>query len=417
MTTGWQQMKLGDFARLQRGHDLPEQNRRPGAVPILGSFGITGYHDTSKTKGPGVTVGRSGASFGVVSFSPVDFWPLNTALYVTDFNGNDERFTYYFLKSIDFKRYNSGSAQPSLNRNYIHPITVRVPPLPTQRAIAHILGTLDDKIELNRRMNETLEATARAIFKSWFVDFDPVRAKLNGQKPPAMDEKTAALFPDEFEESELGKIPKGWDIQSLQELTSAIGSGATPRGGSKVYIDEGIALVRSQNVYDCEFRWDGLVHITPEAAEALAGVTLEPEDILFNITGASILRTCIVDPAVLPARVNQHVARIRARKPVSSRFLHLHLVRREMKESLIGLNAGATREAITKGHLQSIRLVAPPDKIYAAFDLVVGPVHTQVQNNLRQSALLCSLRDTLLPKLLSGELRVADAEKIVEDVV
>jgi type I restriction enzyme S subunit len=177
---GWHEIKLGEFVSLQRGHDLPESQRKQGRVPVLGSFGVTGHHDTAIVKGPGVTVGRSGASFGVVSYTAMGYWPLNTVLYVTDFHGNDERFAYYFLRSIDFTRFNSGSAQPSLNRNYIHPIPVVVPPVPEQRAIAHILGTLDDKIELNRRMNETLEAMARAVFKSWFLDFDPVRAKTCG---------------------------------------------------------------------------------------------------------------------------------------------------------------------------------------------------------------------------------------------
>ena len=173
----WKRMSLGDFVTLQRGHDLPDAVRRPGNKPILGSFGVTGWHDEAKATGPGVTVGRSGASFGVVSYSPVDYWPLNTTLYVIDFHGNDQRFAYYFLKQFDFRTYNSGSAQPSLNRNFIHPIPVDVPPLPEQRAIAHILGTLDDKIECNHRMNATLEAMARALFKSWFIDFDPVHAK------------------------------------------------------------------------------------------------------------------------------------------------------------------------------------------------------------------------------------------------
>ena len=173
----WKRMPLGDFVTLQRGHDLPDAIRRPGNKPVLGSFGVTGWHDEARAAGPGVTVGRSGASFGVVSYSPVDYWPLNTALYVVDFHGNDQRFAYYFLKQVDFRTYNSGSAQPSLNRNFIHPIPVDIPPLPEQHTIAHILGTLDDKIELNRRMNETLEEMARALFKSWFIDFDPVHAK------------------------------------------------------------------------------------------------------------------------------------------------------------------------------------------------------------------------------------------------
>ena len=124
----WKRMPLGKFVSLQRGHDLPDERRQPGRVPILGSFGITGWHDTAKAPGPGVTVGRSGASFGVVSYSSIDYWPLNTALYVTDFHGNDERFAYYFLKCFDFRSFNSGSAQPSLNRNFVHPVPIDVPP-------------------------------------------------------------------------------------------------------------------------------------------------------------------------------------------------------------------------------------------------------------------------------------------------
>src|SRR2546426_4230977 len=163
-------MTLGDLVSLQRGHDLTEGDRRAGQVPVTGSAGMNGYHDTALAKGQGVVVGRSGASFGQVHYCPSDYWPHNTALYVTDFLGNDRRFTYYFLKSIDFTGYNSGSAQASLNRNYIYQIPLRVPPLSEQRAIASVLGVLDDKIELNRRMNETLEALARALFQNWFVD-------------------------------------------------------------------------------------------------------------------------------------------------------------------------------------------------------------------------------------------------------
>jgi type I restriction enzyme S subunit len=110
MTSDWINTTVKEFASLQRGHDLPEQDRRDGSVPILGSFGVTGYHDTAIAKGPGVTVGRSGASFGVVTFSDSDYWPLNTALYVTNFHGNNEKFVYYFFKHFDFSSLNSGSA-------------------------------------------------------------------------------------------------------------------------------------------------------------------------------------------------------------------------------------------------------------------------------------------------------------------
>jgi len=158
---------------------------------------------------------------GVVSYCPADYWPHNTVLYVTDFCGNDERFTYYFLQHMDLRRYNSGSAQASLNRNYIYPLKVRIPPLPEQKAIAHILGTLDDKIELNRRMNETLEGMARALFKSWFVDFDPVRAKMDGRPVPGLDAATAALFPDGFEHVEGELVPRGWKVERLRDHIEA----------------------------------------------------------------------------------------------------------------------------------------------------------------------------------------------------
>ena len=215
MANDWTEKTLGDFVALQRGHDLTEPDRRLGRIPVMGSAGQNGFHDTALARGPGIVIGRSGASFGQVHFCPTDYWPHNTGLYVTDFKGNDPRFAFYFLKAIDFDRYNSGSAQPSLNRNFIYPIPVRVPEPAEQRAIANIVGVLDDKIELNRRMNETLEGLARAIFQSWFVDFDPVRAQRDGLPPPALSPATASLFPDSFEDSELGKIPKGWRIETL----------------------------------------------------------------------------------------------------------------------------------------------------------------------------------------------------------
>jgi len=226
MASDWIEMTLGDFVSLQRGHDLTEPERRPGRIPVMGSAGQNGFHDTALARGPGIVIGRSGASFGPVHYCPNDYWPHNTGLYVTDFQGNDPHFAFYFLKAIDFDRYNSGSAQPSLNRKFIYPIPIRVSQPAEQRAIANILGVLDDKIELNRRMNETLEGLARAIFQSWFVDFDPVRANIERGTgvPPVTglrhgrDARATfppALFPDSFEDSELGKIPKGGRCANL----------------------------------------------------------------------------------------------------------------------------------------------------------------------------------------------------------
>ncbi|TWT66715.1 EcoKI restriction-modification system protein HsdS [Posidoniimonas polymericola] len=330
-------------------------------------------------------------------------------------------FRYLFYQLLHHRRQlrglASGAAQQNLSGQLIRGFVLPFPPLPEQQAITRILGALDDKIELNRRMNATLEALARAIFKSWFVDFDPVRAKLDGRQPAGMSADLAALFPDSLEHVDGELVPKGWKPQTLEELTTHIGSGATPRGGSKVYVDDGVALVRSQNVFDHKFVWDGLARITDKAADSLVSVALEEDDILFNITGASVLRTCIVDPDVLPARVNQHVLRIRAAPGISPRYLHLHLASQEMKDHLIGFNAGATREAVTKGHLQAVRIQSPNQEVMDAFSDLVRPIYSRIQANLRESRTLTCTRDTLLPKLLSGELRVGDAERAVGEVV
>ena len=177
MADGWRETTLGNVIEFKRGYDLPKRERRPGAVPIVSSSGLTGKHSESKVHGPGVVTGRYG-TLGQIFFISGNFWPLNTTLYVRDFKGNDPRFVSYFLRGLDFSAYSDKAAVPGLNRNHIHQEIVRIPTdVHEQRAIAHILGTLDDKIELNRRKNETLEAMAQALFKSWFVDFDPVRAK------------------------------------------------------------------------------------------------------------------------------------------------------------------------------------------------------------------------------------------------
>lgn len=154
---------LNDVVSLQRGHDLPSQVRRTGAVPVVGSFGITGWHDEAKANGPGVTIGRSGASIGTAVFVDRDYWPLNTCLYVTDFKGNDPRWVFHLLDLIDFSAYNSGSAQPSLNRNFLAQIPVEVPSVDEQRRIASVLGALNDLIETDRTQLASLESAARTV--------------------------------------------------------------------------------------------------------------------------------------------------------------------------------------------------------------------------------------------------------------
>ena len=327
----------------------------------------------------------------------------------------DDLFAYYLARLPGFRSHAIASMEGTSGRQRVPNEAVlqyklQLPSVAEQRAIAQILGTLDDKIELNRRINETLEAMARAIFQSWFVDFDPARAKASGESADAICQRLSltpellALFPDSFEDSEIGEIPKGWEVTTLQSMTSKIGSGATPRGGREVYVDEGVSLIRSQNVYDSQFVWEGLARITDEAAEQLSGVAVQDGDVLINITGASILRTCVVESQVLPARVNQHVAIIRAKAKSASRYIHLYLLDADTKAYLMGLNAGASREAVTKGHLESVPINNPGTGLLKYFSEAVASLYADVEQLTQQGRILQEMRDALLPKLLSGEL-------------
>ncbi len=160
---GWSLIKLGDLISLQRGYDLPSQDRENGSVPVIGGGGRNGFHSKAKAKGPGVVVGRSGAGFGTAFYSEFDFWPHNTGLFVTDFHGNFPMFVFYLLDFLDFNKYNSGGAQPSLNRNFIYPIQIVVPPLPEQTMIATLLSTWDQAIEKTERLINDKESCLNVL--------------------------------------------------------------------------------------------------------------------------------------------------------------------------------------------------------------------------------------------------------------
>lgn len=172
-STVWQKSTIGDQLTLQRGFDITKAQQRPGRVPVVSSSGHKSSHDTAKVTSPGVVLGRKG-QVGTIFFLKEDFWPHDTTLWVKDFKGNDRRFVYFFFRSMRrvLIALDHGTANPTLNRNHVHPIRVAWPPLPEQRAIARILGALDDKIELNREMNRTLEGMAQGLelpsAKHWY---------------------------------------------------------------------------------------------------------------------------------------------------------------------------------------------------------------------------------------------------------
>ncbi len=245
----WTEVPLGEVLELKRGYDPPERDRMPGSVPVVTSAGVTGSHSEAKVKGPGVVTGRYG-TIGEVYFIREDFWPHNTALYVRDFKGNDPRYAAYLLRTVNYLAHVDKAAVPGVNRNHLHYFRVRVAPLIERHAIARILGALDDKIELNRRTNETLEAAARALFKSWFVDFDPVRAKAEGRRPAGMDADTAAIFPSAFGETDIGEVPTGWRVGSVLDQAELM-SGGTPRTEVAEYWGGSIPWASAKDVSRC----------------------------------------------------------------------------------------------------------------------------------------------------------------------
>ncbi len=222
MAGEWQWTTWGDLAFLEYGRALRDYADKTGPIRVFGTNGPIGWHKEPLCKHPSVIIGRKGAYRGV-HYSADPFFAIDTAFYLNPKTEIDMRWAYYQLLAQDINGMDSGSAIPSTSREDFYGIPVSLPPLPEQRAIAHILGTLDDKIELNRRMNETLEEMARELFKSWFVDFDPVRAKMEGRwRPgeslPGLPAEHYDLFPDRLVDSELGEIPEGWAVKTLGDV-------------------------------------------------------------------------------------------------------------------------------------------------------------------------------------------------------
>lgn len=392
--TEWIECTLGDALELKRGYDLPQQSRREGQFPIVSSSGVSGYHDEAKSKAPGVVTGRYG-TIGEVFYITTDFWPLNTSLYVRDFKGNEPRFISYLLRSIDFSAYSDKGAVPGVNRNHLHEAKIRLPPVAMQSRIAEFLGSVDDKIELNRKMNETLEQMARAIFKSWFIDFDPVHAKRQGKKPFGMDDATAALFPDSFEQSESGEIPKGWRIGHLGDLLvpfrQSVSAAQIKRGTPYIGLEH---MPRgSINLHDWAMGDDvGSQKTTFSKGDILFG-RLRP---YFKKVGiAHVDGIASTDVIVLrPSRTN---------------FFGIGTMSVSSDACIEFANArsGGTRmPRVSAEDLLDFPVVIPCDATSQIFNDHISLAIKLFENANEESRTLAQTRDLLLPRLLSGELTI-----------
>jgi type I restriction enzyme S subunit len=398
MASEWRHCSLGDVVELKRGYDLPERDRRPGKTPIISSSGPSGYHNEAKVSGPGVVTGRYG-TLGEVFYVANDFWPLNTTLYVRDFKGNDPRFISYFLRSLDFLAYSDKAAVPGLNRNHLHQARVSLPAdVSEQRAIAHILGTLDDKIELNRRTSETLDEMTLALFRSWFVDFDPVRAEIEG-RDSGLPRTLANLFPSGFVDSELGQIPDGWTVSAVYHVAD-VAYGAPFSSSLFNGQQEGLPLIRIRDLAS-ELPSVWTVESHPK------GHKVKPGDIVVGMDGE--FRAYLWGGA--EGWLNQRVCAFMPRPGWSAAF-----VRNAIAEPLARVEATETATTVIhlgKGDIDLFKVVVPARSIVNVFNRICQPWYDRMVLAKQQSRNLNSLRDALLPRLIHGDLRVCDAEKVV----
>ena len=401
----WQQVALGDVLTLQRGFDLSRNKRQDGPYPVIASTGPVGSHQEFKVEGPGVVIGRSG-SIGGGQYIKTDFWPLNTTLWVKDFKGNDRKFCYYLLRSLDLASFNAGSGVPTLNRNHIHPMPVHIPPLSEQRRIAHILGTLDDTIELNRRTNETLEEMARAIFKDWFVDFGPVRAKMEG-RDAYLPEEIWRLFPDRLVESELGEVPEGWGVGEVADLCTSVTSGGTPARKELGYWEGGtIPWYKTGELQDAMII-DSEEHITPFGLENSSAKMWPIGTVLFALYASPTVGRLGV--LANPGTANQATAGLIPAPRIGTSFLKHTLI--EAREPLQNIAVGAAQQNINQRILKEHKIVIPRVDVVAMFNLKAASIHQGQLSNAKDSQSLGLQRDALLPSLIAGRWVVSTSER------
>lgn len=294
------------------------------------------------------------------------------------------------------------SVQANFSLGELKATKFSLPSLSTQKKISDFLGHIDDRITLLIETNATLEGIAQALFKSWFVDFDPVRAKMEGRAPEGMDESTAALFPDSFEESELGAVPRGWLVSTLGECCSYLSRGISPK-----YIDEGGLLVINQKCIR-DFSVDLSKARRHDPAQRKAeGREIFLGDVLVNSTGVGTLgRVAQVLDLPEPAISDSHVTVLRASPKISCAYLGQLLMR--MQPDIEEMGEGTTGQTeLSRSKLAGLKMLVPNESLLQAFDNLVVPLKKRIAENSKQVQTLANLRDSLLPRLISGQLRLS----------
>jgi type I restriction enzyme S subunit len=350
------------------------------------------------------SVGTLGVSWQVEGDESFYFKDGNLTWFRNFSQRLDPTFLLYWLRSRtgqqELDRISIGSTQRALTIAGLKSLPFSPPKLSDQKAIAHILGTLDDKIELNQKMNHTLEEIAKAIFKSWFVDFDPVRAKAEG-RPTGLPPEISDLFPDELVDSEIGEIPKGWDVGALSDVAD-ITMGQSPPGDT--YNDDGVGLPFYQGSTDFGFRFPSLRKYCSEP-KRLA----DADDVLISVRAP----VGDLNRAKDDCCIGRGLASLRAKNSLQTWVFYRC---KFLSQQLETFNSeGTVFGSINGKDLKGLPTILAPELLCKAFDEIAKPMDDAVRNRTLEIEVLSELRDTLLPKLISGELRIPDAKKFLEE--
>lgn len=404
MAGEWREMQWGDLATLEYGKGLRGYENGKGQYRVYGTNGPIGWHHEFLAPHATVIVGRKGAYRGI-HYSPRPCFVIDTAFFLKPRMEFDMRWAYYELLTHDIDNMDSGSAIPSTSREAFYRLPVRVPPPEEQRAIAHVLGTLDDKIAFNRRMSETLEAMARAIFKAWFVDFEPVRAKMEGrwrrgESLPGLPAELYDRFPNRLVDSELGEIPEGWSVASFGDTVDNLRQQENPFDSPTVEFRHFSIPAFDNGQWP---RSDRGEQIRSLKMKVLPGV------ILLSKLNPEIERVWLVDVNSTDRAVcSMEFLVLRPRLPYDRCFVYClsrsPLFRKQIKGLVTGTSKSHQRAQVEA--ILNVPVVLPPEPLARAFERVAAPLLKWTLSGRRESHKLAVLRDALLPELLNGEIRV-----------
>ncbi|MGM9697826.1 MAG: restriction endonuclease subunit S [Prevotella sp.] len=372
----WIEVRLGDILDFHRGYDLPKSDMENGDIPVAGSNGVIGYHNKATEISPCITIGRSGSIGQPYYYEKA--WAHNTVLYIDDFKGNNPKFLYYLIKTLPISKYAGGSAVPSLNRNHIHPLLIKFcDNVEIQNQIAGILSSLDAKIETNNKLNEKLEEMAQAIFKSWFVDFEPFK-----NQP--------------FHKTELGMIPKGWKVVSLCDIANFTNGLAMQKyrpNDDEPYLP--VLKIKELRQGFCD---DTSEICTNDISEDYIA---DDGDVIFSWSG-----TLLVDIwCGGECGVNQHLFKVTS--DIYNKWFYYFWIKKHLAEFIrIAKDKAVTMGHIKRGHLRNALVVVPNNKTLQHADKILSTIINRIIETKVESKRLASLRDTLLPRLMSGEIKI-----------